>query len=86
MRDLGGDIAATMAALLQRGRPGVPTPAWTILNFCASFFIPTHYDYLDGNDLHPMGTAIAGWCKDLPEQIESSRIRRKALKNALEQS
>lgn len=83
MRDLGGDISSTVAALLQRGRPGVPAPARALLDFCGSFLRPTLYDYLDPRDLLPMGTAIAGWCKRVPEQIQNSRRRRSAQHNAL---
>jgi predicted ATP-grasp superfamily ATP-dependent carboligase len=53
MRYLGGDIATTIAALQQRGRPGVPTPTQTLFGFCSSFFMPMHYDYFDWKDPLP---------------------------------
>lgn len=53
MRYLGGDIATTIAALQQRGRPGVPTPTQTLFGFCSSFLMPMHYDYFDWKDPLP---------------------------------
>jgi len=53
MRYLGGDIATTIAALQQRGRPGVSTPTQTLFGFCSSFFMPMHYDYFDWKDPLP---------------------------------
>jgi predicted ATP-grasp superfamily ATP-dependent carboligase len=61
MRHLEGDIRATAAALRQRGRPGVPSPARAILDFCLSFFIPMKYDYVDWRDLRPAWTATKGF-------------------------
>src|SRR5260370_14364748 len=46
MRDLRGDIIATMEALRQRGRPRVPPPSKTILDFCVSCFIPMSHVYV----------------------------------------
>ncbi|GHO84309.1 carboxylate--amine ligase [Dictyobacter formicarum] len=57
MRFLEGDIVTTAEALAQRGRPGVPSPAQTILQFCSSFFMPTGYDYVDLKDLKPVWSA-----------------------------
>jgi predicted ATP-grasp superfamily ATP-dependent carboligase len=78
MRDIGSDIAATAATILQRGRPGVVPPAQAIRNFSSSFFLPAHYDYLDNRDPLPAGTAIAGWCRNLPKQLGDARARRNA--------
>jgi predicted ATP-grasp superfamily ATP-dependent carboligase len=78
MRDLGSDIAATAATILHPGRPGVAPPAQAIRNFSSSFFLPTRYDYLDNRDLLPAGTAIAGWCRNLPRLIGDARARRSA--------
>ncbi len=61
MRHLEGDIRATAAAVRQRGRPGVPSPAAAILDFCLSFFIPMKYDYVDWRDLRPAWTATKGF-------------------------
>ncbi|GCE17391.1 carboxylate--amine ligase [Dictyobacter kobayashii] len=57
MRFLEGDIVTTAEALAQRGRPGVPPPTQTILQFCSSFFTPTGYDYVDWKDLKPVWSA-----------------------------
>lgn len=61
MRYLGGDVATTIAAVRQRGRPGVPPPAIAILAFCVSFFIPMYYDYINWKDPFPMLAAIIGF-------------------------
>jgi len=61
MRYLGGDFAATLAALRQRGRPEVPPPAQAIFDFCASFFVPMSYDYLDWRDPFPVWVALIGF-------------------------
>lgn len=53
MRYLKGDIMTTIAALQQRGRPGVTPPVPSILDFCLSFFQPMGYDYVDWNDPTP---------------------------------
>jgi len=60
MRYLGGDIATTIAALQQRGRPGVASPAKTIFDFCSSFLIPARYDYFDWEDPSPARAAFMG--------------------------
>ena len=57
MRDLGGDMMSTIQALQQRGRPGVAPPAKAILDFCASFFMPMRYAYVDWKD--PLPAVIA---------------------------
>ena len=61
MRHLEGDIKATAAAVRQHGRPGVPSPARAILDFCLSFFMPMRYDYVDWRDLRPAWTATKGF-------------------------
>jgi predicted ATP-grasp superfamily ATP-dependent carboligase len=53
MRYLRGDIMTTIAALQQRGRPGVTPPVQAILGFCLSFLQPMGYDYVDWNDPVP---------------------------------
>ncbi|GCE03716.1 hypothetical protein KDAU_10450 [Dictyobacter aurantiacus] len=57
MRFLEGDIVTTAEALAQRGRPGVPSPARAIFQFCSSFFMPAGYDYVDLKDLKPVWSA-----------------------------
>ncbi len=59
MRDLRGDMMATIEMLQQRGRPGVPPPAKTILDFCVSFFMPMRYVYVDRKDPLPALIATA---------------------------
>jgi len=59
MRDLRGDITATLEALQERGRPGVTSPAKTILNFCLSFLMPMRYVYVDWKDPLPALIATA---------------------------
>src|SRR5207244_10666158 len=44
IRDLGGDITTTSAALRQRGRPGITSPVQTILQLGPSAFRPLAYD------------------------------------------
>ncbi|HXR64691.1 MAG TPA: ATP-grasp domain-containing protein [Ktedonobacteraceae bacterium] len=61
MRYLGGDIATTAAAIEQRGRPGVAPPLRTVLDFCASFFVPMGYDYFNWRDPKPAWVASAGF-------------------------
>ncbi len=61
MRHLGGDIATTVAAIQQRGRPGVAPPAQALRDFFLSFFLPTAYDYFDWRDPLPAWTATKGF-------------------------
>jgi predicted ATP-grasp superfamily ATP-dependent carboligase len=65
MRYLGGDFAATLASLRQYGKPGVRSPAHAIFDFCASFFVPMSYDYLDLKDLLPVWSAMIGFPRSL---------------------
>lgn len=58
LRDLQNDLIATIAALKDRGRPGIKPPAKTIFDFTASFFKPTHYYYFDRRD--PLPARAAG--------------------------
>lgn len=57
MRNLGGDIATTAAAIQQRGRPGIASPLRSLLAFCGSFFVPMGYDYFDWRDPKPAWAA-----------------------------
>jgi predicted ATP-grasp superfamily ATP-dependent carboligase len=72
MRHLGGDIATTIASMRQRGRPGVTPPAKAILEFCASFFVPMGYDYLDWRDPLPVWPAIIGFSGQMLRQAKKS--------------
>jgi len=53
IRDLGGDITTVIAALRQRGRPGITPPVQTLLQFGLSFLKPMAYDYLSWRDPLP---------------------------------
>jgi predicted ATP-grasp superfamily ATP-dependent carboligase len=63
MRDLKGDMMTTIQALQQRGRPGVAPPAKAIFDFCASFFIPMRYAYVDWKDPLPAFVATANFTR-----------------------
>ncbi len=79
MRYLSDDIRTTAAAVRQRGRPGVPSPARAILDFCLSFFMPMKYDYLEWRDLRPAWTATKGFFTHYWSRLLGKRLsRRKA--------
>ena len=65
LRDLHNDLITTIAALKDRGRPGIKSPARTIFDFTASFFKPVHYYYVDPRDPLPAWTAA----KDLAHYL-----------------
>ena len=71
-RYLMADITTTVKALQQHGRPGVTPPARTIFDFCASFFMPMSYDYVDRKDLLPAWTAAVNFARDLPRMVRKS--------------
>jgi len=77
MRYLGGDLATTLASMRQRGRPGVPPPAQAIFEFCASFFVPARYDYLDWRDPLPAWAATIGFPRYLLRQGGKKPSRRR---------
>src|SRR6266704_1196671 len=64
MRDLNGDMMTTIQALQQRGRPGVTPPAKAILDFCASFFMPMRYVYVDWKDPLPAVIATTSFTRE----------------------
>ena len=76
MRYLSDDIRATVASLRQRGRPGVPSPARAIFDFCLSFFIPMKYDYLEWRDLRPAWTATKGFFAHYWSRLLGRRLSR----------
>ena len=78
MRYLDGDLTTTIAALHQRGRPGVPPPARAIFDFCAAFFIPMRYDSLDWKDPLPAWRAAAGFARYWSGRIGKRLLRRKS--------
>jgi len=77
MRDLRGDMGAMVAAVRQRGRPGVSPPTRTILDFCASFFMPMRYVYVDWKDPLPAWRATIGFARYLLRLGGRSLLRRK---------
>ncbi|MFL5657744.1 MAG: ATP-grasp domain-containing protein [Ktedonobacteraceae bacterium] len=76
MRYLGGDLATMLASVRQRGRPGVTSPARAILEFCASFFVPMRYDYLDWRDPFPAWKATLGFPRHLLRQARKGFHRK----------
>jgi len=75
MRHLGGDISTTLASVRQRGRPGVTPPAKAIGEFCASFFVPMGYDYLDWRDPLPACTAAIDFVHYLFKRLRRAPSR-----------
>lgn len=75
MRYIGGDIATMFANLQERGRPGVPSPARTILDFCTSFLVPMRYDYFDWADPLPAWAAFAGAGRNVWRRIKKNISR-----------
>jgi predicted ATP-grasp superfamily ATP-dependent carboligase len=75
MRHLGGDITTMMAALRQRGRPGVPPPAQTLLQFALSFLKPMAYDYLQWEDPLPAVRAATNRTRGALRSL-TARVRR----------
>jgi hypothetical protein len=80
MRYLAGDFITTLASIRQHGRPGVTHPRQAILDFCAAFFIPMRYDYLDLQDPLPAWMAMLGfprslWLQFSPHKKPSARLR-----------
>jgi predicted ATP-grasp superfamily ATP-dependent carboligase len=69
LRYLKGDIAGTIRALRQRGRPGVPSPTRAIFDFCISFLTPMSYDYVDWGDPLPVWAATIYFTRDLPRLV-----------------
>lgn len=76
MRYLGGDMMTTIAALQQRGRPGVPPPMQATLAFCSSFLQPMDYDYLDWHDLAPALKATASFTRSWLGEAMKKHIKR----------
>jgi len=74
MRHLQGDIRATAAAVRQRGRPGVPSPARAIRDFCLSFFTPMKYDYVDWRDPLPAWKATKGFLTHHLQRLPGRRL------------
>ena len=82
MRHLGGDIATTVAALQQRGRPGILSPLQSLVDFCASFFVPGDYDYLDWRDPLPAWIATADFARRLTHWTVRGMLNRRPQRGA----
>jgi predicted ATP-grasp superfamily ATP-dependent carboligase len=50
-RDLAADFKVMLTTIREHARPGMMPPGRAIRDFCASFFRPMKYDYLDWKDL-----------------------------------
>ena len=75
IRHLGGDITTTIAALRQRGRPGVTSPIRSLLDFGLSFLKPMAYDYLTWNDPLPAIRATTDFTRHAVSRL-ASRMRK----------
>ncbi|PYQ11158.1 MAG: hypothetical protein DMF80_22350 [Acidobacteria bacterium] len=76
MRYLRGDFMTTIAALQQRGRPGVTPPVAAVLGFGMSFFRPMAYDYLDWEDPRPAFKAAADFTRYAARAVMSGKLYR----------
>jgi predicted ATP-grasp superfamily ATP-dependent carboligase len=77
MRYLQGDLMTTIAAIEQRGKPGIPSPWQAALGFGTSFMKPMHYDYFDWSDPRPALKAMTDFTRDLARS--SVRVVRKTV-------
>ncbi|HEV2750403.1 MAG TPA: ATP-grasp domain-containing protein, partial [Gemmatimonadales bacterium] len=75
IRDLGGDITTLLAALRQRGRPGVPSPAQSLWHFGLSFLKPMSYDYVSWKDPLPAVKASTAFARNTMKRL-ASHIRK----------
>jgi predicted ATP-grasp superfamily ATP-dependent carboligase len=75
MRHLGGDITTTVAALRQRGRPGITPPVRTLWDFGLSFLKPMAYDYLNWKDPLPAVKAATTFTRGAIRRL-TSRARK----------
>ena len=76
MRYLRGDLMTTIAALQQRGRPGVTPPVPAVLGFALSFFKPMAYDYLDWKDLLPALSAASDFTRYAARTVTRGNLSR----------
>ena len=66
----------TIAALQQRGRPGVTPPVPAVLGFALSFFKPMAYDYLDWKDLLPALSAASDFTRYAARTVTRANLSR----------
>ncbi|MGZ6284041.1 MAG: carboxylate--amine ligase [Ktedonobacterales bacterium] len=70
MRYFAGDVRTTLRAVwLERGRPGVAPPIRAVRDFCATFFTPAGYDYVDWRDPLPACVATLGYANHSIQQL-----------------
>ncbi len=74
LRDVQNDLVATIEALKEPGRPGITPPVRALFDFSASFFMPTHYYFIDWKDPAPAWIAA----KDFARYV--SRLPGKSLR------
>jgi predicted ATP-grasp superfamily ATP-dependent carboligase len=76
MRDLQGDLSATILAVKERGRPGITPPLQAVLDFGLSFFRPMRYDYVDLGDPLPAIKATSDFTRTFARKaIRKTRLR-----------
>jgi predicted ATP-grasp superfamily ATP-dependent carboligase len=75
MRHLGGDIGTTLAALRERGRPGVTSPIRALLDFVTAFLKPMAYDYFTWSDPLPALRAATDFTRQAMNRF-ASRVRK----------
>ena len=75
MRHLGGDVETTLAAVEQRGRPGIRPPARVVMDFALSFFRGAGYDYADWRDPGPAVVASTRFTRALLDRVFSRALR-----------
>src|SRR3989454_12910 len=76
MRHLRGDIMTTIAALQQRGRPGVAPAVRVVLDFGLSFFRPMSYDYVDWKDPLPAVKAATNFTRTSAGRVVRETLSR----------
>jgi predicted ATP-grasp superfamily ATP-dependent carboligase len=75
MRHLGGDIGTTLAAVRERGRPGVTSPIRALLDFGIAFLKPMAYDYFTWSDPLPAIRAATDFTRQAMNRF-ASRVRK----------
>jgi predicted ATP-grasp superfamily ATP-dependent carboligase len=74
MRHLGGDITSMVAALRQRGKPGVAPPLRTLVDFGLSCLRPMAYDYMNWKDPLPAVKAATNFTQDALRSLASAAV------------
>jgi predicted ATP-grasp superfamily ATP-dependent carboligase len=74
MRYLRGDLMTTIAALQQRGRPGIAHPVRAVFDFCISCVVPMTYDYVDWKDPTPSIVATTDFMRQWIGNAVSKRL------------